>query len=113
MKKLIRFKMIFALFCGALLISCGGSDEAEVAPEEGDVTEVVVPNEGTNQAPKISRIWFDPATPVPGGVLRVKSDVRDPDGDSLTMSYAWRINGRAAMEGGDLVNLESRVRGDR
>lgn len=111
MTKSIRLKTMTVFVCGALLFGCGGGEEeAAVAPEE---EQVVAPAPSRNAPPKLSRAWFEPETPTPGGVLYVKTDASDPDGDSLQFSYAWRVNGRAVTEGGEMINLEKLVRGDR
>lgn len=112
MVKSIRVKTLTALFCGALLIGCGDKDKTEVASDESG-TDATVPVERSNQPPQFSRAWFEPETPTPGGVLNVKTDATDPDGDLLKFSYVWRVNGRDLTGGDEMINLENLVRGDR
>ncbi len=108
MTKSIRFKTMTAFVCSALMFACGGSKEEAPDTAEQDVAPV----ERSNQAPKLSRIWFEPETPTPGGVLYVKTSASDPDGDPVRFSYAWRANGRALTEAGEMINLTNLTRGD-
>lgn len=75
---------------------------------------VVFPNDGTEQGspvtsaavsvvnapPSVSGVGFDPAAP---GVSEVVSVITDPpadvDGDAVTLSYAWTVDGAAAGTG--------------
>lgn len=112
MMKFVRTKALMALVCGTLLMGCGDKDKTEAMPDEGGA-DAVQSTESPNQPPKFSRVWFEPETPTPGGVLNVKTNATDPDGDLLKFTYAWRVNGRPVTGGDAMINLENLVRGDR
>lgn len=86
---------------------------------------VVFPNDGTEQGspvtsaavsvvnapPSVSGVGFDPAAP---GVSEVVSVITDPpvdvDGDAVTLSYAWTVDGAAAGTGTS-IDLGNYARG--
>lgn len=78
---------------------------AETAPgERWEVT--VTPNDGEsdgepvkvgvtieNRPPELNRVWIEPEVFRTGEPVSVGIDAVDPDGDELTYSYSWWVNG--------------------
>jgi len=55
---------------------------------------------------------LEPAAPTPGGAVRVVTEVNDPDGDPVKMSYEWTLDGRAVGNGTSKLMLTEVQRGD-
>lgn len=79
-------------------------------------TVVVTPNDGTadgpagrasvvilNTAPAVTALSFSPSAPLTDDLLTASSSSGDDDGDSVTITYAWHVDGVAAGSG---VNLD-------
>jgi hypothetical protein len=84
------------------LAACGGDDEpiATGAPMGAvEIEESQGNDDGVNEAPEIERISLSPESPRPGERVTVKVQTSDPDGDSVRVSYEWRINGQRVGNG--------------
>jgi fibronectin type 3 domain-containing protein len=67
-----------------------------------------------NQAPVVDSVSIDQASPRTNDTLSVTVQSHDPDGDAVTSSYQWRVNG-ADIPGatGPTLNLSGAGNGDR
>jgi hypothetical protein len=65
-----------------------------------------------NRAPVIDSVGFQPARPGAGQPLRAVVEAGDPDGDSLSFEYHWRVNGQDLDQGGEKVALSGTRKGD-
>lgn len=80
----------------ALGWSCGGGDEAESGATErmqapAGLSEAS--DAGPNSAPVIENVRFEPERPRRGRPVRARVDAHDPDGDPITLSYLWSLEG--------------------
>ena len=57
-------------------------------------------SEGENQPPAIQRLSLDPASPLPGDRIRAMATASDPDGDPVSVRYAWTVDGQSLPETG-------------
>ncbi len=48
----------------------------------------------------------------PGETLVVTAQANDPDGDSISYSYRWRVNGQLQIDTGDSFETDSLTKGD-
>jgi hypothetical protein len=67
----------------------------------------------TNWAPYVTNVTLTPAAPITTDDLRATATAYDPDGDAVTLSYAWRRNG-AVLSGETAATLPAShtTRGD-
>jgi hypothetical protein len=65
-----------------------------------------------NRAPVIESVGFQPARPGAGQLLRAVVEASDPDGDSLSFEYRWRMNGQELTQGGEKLTLSGTRKGD-
>jgi hypothetical protein len=87
-------------------LACG---EAREGSEQNVLHETA---DRANQAPTIESIALEPASPTPGGAVRVIVEVNDPDGDPVKMSYEWKLDGRPVGNGTAKLMLHEAERGD-
>jgi formylglycine-generating enzyme required for sulfatase activity len=110
-------------------VARGDLTEATVPAAEttkGDVWEVTVtPNDGAldgaaatasitvlNSVPVVT-LAFDPEAPTTEDELRVVPTAEDADGDPVTFTYAWSLEGAAAGYSFDTVPADATTQGDR
>jgi hypothetical protein len=60
-----------------------------------------------NNAPVIERITLTPSRPRPGEGIAVSVAAADPDGDQITLSYEWRVDGNRIPNTSSSLNVES------
>jgi len=66
-----------------------------------------------NRRPTLVGIAIRPQPEVfPGEPLMVTAQANDPDGDPLSYSYRWKVNGRLQMETGDSFETDALEKGD-
>jgi hypothetical protein len=66
-----------------------------------------------NRRPTVVGIAVRPQPEVfPGETLVVTARANDPDGDPISYSYRWRLNGALQMETGDTFETDALVKGD-
>jgi len=66
-----------------------------------------------NRRPTLVGIAVRPQPEVlPGETLVATARANDPDGDSVTYRYGWRVNGDLQMETGDTFETDNLVQGD-
>ncbi len=58
-----------------------------------------------NRPPVIQRMTLTPASPVPGDHLRAMATAADPDGNPVTVSYRWTVDGKPETESGPEIVL--------
>ncbi|MBW2421757.1 MAG: putative Ig domain-containing protein [Deltaproteobacteria bacterium] len=105
--RLARTASLCAL--AGLLLACGGS-----APEQQDGESSAARDPAdANAAPQITRVSLKPENPAPGSAVRVLVEARDPDGDSLEISYEWTRDGEPAGSGSPKLSLGGATRDER
>ena len=68
----------------------------------------------SNRPPSIERLALRPAKNIVAGMkLRAEPFARDPEGDTLAFSYAWRVNDEPSEETGAVFDTAGLKRGDR
>jgi len=91
------------------VLACGGE---EIATPEASLGATPVRGESaSNRAPAIERLRLEPAEPMPGDALRAIATVRDPDGDRVTQSFRWQIDGRELSESEAAIELRGVSKG--
>lgn len=106
----LLFKSLVVAGSLALLIGCGGTDEkpadskpaAEIPsnapaekPKPADHSMEIL-----NKPPEIKSIKFVGEAQ---SIVQVAAEASDPDGDQVTLRYAWTINGQPAVADGDTL----------
>ena len=83
-----RFAISVAI--SAICVACGeGSPPAGApAPASQDFSEVA-----GNRAPILESVRLDPAEPAQGATLRAVVTARDPDGQPVTLTHRWFVDG--------------------
>lgn len=82
-----------AVWIGGLLLAGCGGDETVVAPPAADTAAESAPLASGNQPPVIEEIVFEPRSPRPGERVTARVVARDPEGDPITLEYAWSAGG--------------------
>ncbi len=85
----------------------------------------VTPNDGTvsgaadydtvgilNSAPSVSSVTVSPSSPVYGSTLTAGYSTSDPDGDSVSVSTAWLVNGTQVSTASSIAVASYAVKGD-
>ncbi len=92
-------------------LGCGGDEEpvASVAPMAPAASKAERPG---NRAPVIERVAFEPEEP--GALESVRAVVKasDPEGDPVSLGFAWQVNGHTIDQGGPVVTLPQTRKGD-
>ncbi|MFH1464993.1 MAG: hypothetical protein ABIO70_11470 [Pseudomonadota bacterium] len=87
------------------VFSAGDTVVCIVTPDDGTDTGTTVSTSVTigNQPPEIDSVSLSPASPTTGGVITATATAHDDDGDSVTIAYAWYVDGAlVAATGGSL-----------
>jgi len=66
-----------------------------------------------NSPPCLTRAGIEPAAPAAGTVLRASVVSTDPDGDPVSVRYAWYVDDRKVAEGADSFKLAGARKGAR
>ena len=84
-----------------------------VTPNDGELDGASATADVTigNSAPTVS-VAFDPATATTETTLTAEVTAADLDGDTLTTTYTWKVNGAAVGEASDTLSGDAFVRGD-
>jgi hypothetical protein len=93
------------------VLACGGEEAA--APDPGGAAAQADSGPGDNRPPQVERLRLEPAEPLPGGRVRAVANVRDPDGDRVTQSFRWEVDGEALDVDEAEIDLEPARKGDR
>ena len=73
-----------------------------------------VADKPTNSAPVIDRVAVSPLSPATNVVITSTVDAHDPDGDAVTLTYAWSVNDSVVPgESGPTLDLAKPGNGDR
>ena len=66
-----------------------------------------------NGVPTVGAVTIDPASPRTDEPLTATATgVSDPDGDPVSLTWAWTVNGNAVDEDGDTLSASAFVKGD-
>lgn len=92
--------MAFGLVACAGLLACGAGE-----PPPG--TAMVAKHDAShvNTAPSVASLNFVPLRAAPGETVQAVATATDPDGDAVTLAYAWQIDGRRLLETGPQIRL--------
>ncbi len=108
----------FAL-CGLLAassqIGCGGEDTSPPAAAPAAKAKVAKPKaakKNQNHAPEIRNLSINPRSPMSGGMAQAEVDAFDKDGDKLSISHEWLLDGDRIGSGEATVGLKFAQRGD-
>ena len=88
-------------------VSVTVSDDEAAGP-----TAVSPPRVIGNIAPVLSAVDIAPASPVTGSVMSASTTQSDADGDSLTTTYAWLVNGSIVASSATLNGATEFSKGD-
>jgi hypothetical protein len=67
-----------------------------------------------NRPPRLKGARLEPSGALPpGGEVNVQAEAEDPDGDAVTLEYAWVVNGATTQETGASLFTAGLQRGDR
>jgi putative Ig domain-containing protein len=101
-----RFAIGVAL--GALCIACGEGAPPAAAPTPAsqDFSEAA-----SNRAPIVESVRLDPAEPAQGATLRAVVTARDPDGQPVTLTHRWFMDGAEQRTSGPSFALEGAAKG--
>lgn len=91
-----RSARIAAVVAAAVLCLPGCDGESGGTPGAGPWNHQppqLPPPGYTNQAPYVTGVTVSPAAPITSDDLTASATAYDPDGDAVTLSYAWRRNG--------------------
>lgn len=108
-------RFVTSVLVSLLASACGPSapaprPEATAHPSKKPV--VARSTRPANTPPSIQDVHIDPEDPVPGQQLRARVNASDKEGDPLWFRYAWRVEGRDAGDGKELL-LRDVSKGDR
>jgi len=102
-----------ALFVAAGLIHCGGAPQHDSGARLGSaVSGAAAAHAGPNRAPEIRSFYLTPRDPAAGEPVRAQVEAIDPDGDPITLTYDWTLEGRGLAAGGPEVRAAEARRGD-
>lgn len=114
-----KWALYLALF-GALALAGCGSDEPPQpkatpiggkAPIGGKTEGAAEP--AVNHPPVIQRIDLSPDKPTPGAIITAEVEFSDPDGDDVSLSYDWAVDGVRAGEDQSTLLLGDFPKGSR
>jgi hypothetical protein len=99
----------------AAAVGCGGAEEAPPpsAAFGGPTAKAATqpPPEGANRPPRIESVRIEPRNPAPGQRLHAVVVAHDPDGDAVSLSYAWRLRGSSVPGDGPEMSTNGLERG--
>jgi hypothetical protein len=94
-------------------LACGGGEE-ETRPQTtpmGHSRAQRATDGGENQPPVIERVSLEPVDPPAGSEVRATVKVSDPEGDRVSLAYAWRLDGERLGGDGPAVRLLHAAKG--
>jgi hypothetical protein len=103
MRAIVRLAPRLATVLLATSLACGGGDEPE--PTGPPMLAPPLQKAKDNQPPVIESIRFEPKYPARGDRVRAVLRTRDPEGDSLEIGYAWKVDGEKLRSDGAEVHL--------
>jgi hypothetical protein len=95
-------KWAFYLALVGMLVACGSGEPPQPKPTPigGKTTPIGAATLGEGEAglegghpPVIRRVDLRPSRPIPGNIIEANVEVFDPDGDEVSLSYAWAVEG--------------------
>jgi hypothetical protein len=101
---MVRFAIGIAL--GALCVGCG-----ESAPPAAGSAAVVAPSTPGNHAPVIESLRLDPDEPAQGASISAVVMARDPDGQSVSLTHRWFVDGAEQQTNTPSLSLEGVAKG--
>jgi hypothetical protein len=100
-------KWAFYLALVGLLVGCGSGEppQPKTTPIGGKTTPIGKDALGKGEEPLaggnppvIRRIDLRPSRPTPGSIIEAEVEFFDPDGDEVSLSYAWAVEGARVGE---------------
>lgn len=94
-------------------LACGGGEE-ESRPQTtpmGHSRAQGATGDGANRPPVIERVSLEPLDPPAGSEVRATVRVSDPEGDRVSLAYAWRLDGERLPGDGPAVHLVHAAKG--
>lgn len=98
---------------GVLALACGSEEDVvhDTASSWDASRSAGATSDGTNRAPEIVAIDFEPSEARPGRVLRARVRAEDPDRDMLELGFTWKINGARIAADGASIEVPQDLRG--
>ena len=100
--------LVVGLGCGSAEPGASGNTEPMQAP--AGLSNGADP--GPNSAPVIESVRLEPQRPRRGRPVRAIVEAHDPDGDRISLSYLWTLEGERVL-GDEQVSLPHSRKGDR
>lgn len=121
-----QFCILIFSFC-IFLVACKGKEapkpaetapaptqEVKTATPEQEKKDIIAPQAGVNQPPRVDYIDVAPTYPKIGDTIKITAKATDPDGDEIKLIYQWFKNEEPLSETSDALVLtkENFKRGD-
>jgi hypothetical protein len=87
-----------AMIAAAFAIACGSDDAGKAQRAAMGQSE----HDGENVPPVVRSVRIQPAEPAAGQRVRAIVSVRDPEGDPVTLDYAWAIDGEVVSDDAEI-----------
>jgi hypothetical protein len=88
----------------ACWLACGGDEPA--APADGAANPAGAQANPNNRRPVIDELHLSPSQPRPGQTVTAQIVASDPEGDTLSFDYEWRVGGVAVGVNGPELHAE-------
>ncbi|MFM2162012.1 MAG: hypothetical protein RLZZ383_1524, partial [Pseudomonadota bacterium] len=97
-----------AAFLAGQLVACTVTATDKDGGTDTDTASVVIGNNG----PTVGSVSLSPTAPRTNDVLTATAGATDPEGDALTLTYAWSVNG-VVVQSGASTTLDGAVHFDK
>ncbi len=105
----MSWQRIGTVWGGALLlaafVACGSEPPPEPPATTSEWNAAEERSEAANRAPVITSLRISPEEPIARDRVRAFATVNEPDGETVTLGYTWRIDGRPITESGAEINI--------